>query len=344
MEHTMRPGDLVRVRTAGEILATLDEDGAVDGIPFMPEMLPFVDRRFRVSNKVVKICWVTEESSSRRLTDTVLLEDLRCDGGGHGGCQAECRLYWKEPWLERVDASTPERTSDEGSLARLRAVAEAGTRTTRTLDGEPESVYRCQITEAVRASTPLHPREWGQYIEEVRNGNIGLFTFLKVGFRMLYVRYAHRLGRSPGMPPLAGKDRADGPKLGLQAGELVEVRTLPEIGTTLDDRGRHRGLAYSEEMTPACGKRFRVKKRVDRIIDEYTGRMIELKNDCIVLEGLVCRGEHSPSQLFCPRQAYPFFREDWLKRVETPAAGHDPQPANGLSDAVAAEPRQSATA
>ena len=45
------------------------------------------------------------------MRDTVYLEDLRCDGSGHGGCQAGCRIYWKEAWLRRVDgepvASTP---------------------------------------------------------------------------------------------------------------------------------------------------------------------------------------------------------------------------------------------
>jgi hypothetical protein len=44
--------------------------------------------------------------------------------------------------------------------------------------------------------------------------------------------------------------------------------------------------------------------------------MIELKNDCIVLEGFVCSGDRSPSSLFCPREAYPLFREAWLRRVD----------------------------
>jgi hypothetical protein len=83
--RTLQAGDLVRVRSAREILATLDEDGNLDGIPFMPEMLQYVDRRFRVSNRVEKICWYTAESSARKLPDTVLLEGLRCDGTAHGG-------------------------------------------------------------------------------------------------------------------------------------------------------------------------------------------------------------------------------------------------------------------
>jgi hypothetical protein len=312
----LRRGDLVRVRSAREILATLDDDGTVEGIPFMPEMIPYVDRRFRVSKRVEKICWYTPESSSRRLSNTVMLEDLRCDGTAHGGCQAECRIYWKDDWIERVDATVPEQPSDAQTVEELRAFVTARTRATRSFDAGPEEVFRCQITESLHASRPVPDGGWWQYTGEFRNGNVGLARFLRVALRLNVWRVAHRLGRYPGMPKFAGANRVDGEKLGLEAGELVEVRSLDEIGETLDDGARHRGLRYSEELTAACGKRFRVKNRVDRLIDENTGRMIELKNDCIVLEGFVCSGDRSFGSVFCPREAYPLFREAWLRRVQ----------------------------
>lgn len=327
---SLRPGDIVRVRSADEILTTLDAEGACEGIPFMPEMIQYVDRQFRVSIRIEKICWYTEESSSRRLPNTVLLEDLRCDGSAHGGCQAECRIYWKDAWLEKVAEGTSVGQSDQAALRELRAYVTPRTRTTRDLQTGTEEVFRCQITESVKASTPLHPRDWGQYVAEVRNGNVGVVHFLRVALRMSVWRIAHRLGRHPDMPKLAGEDRVDGEKLGLEAGELVEVRSPDEIGATLDQDAKHRGLRYSEEMTPACGKRFRVKNRVDRLIDEHTGRMIELKNDCIVLENFVCQGDRSPSALFCPRAAYPLFRESWLRRVDDPPGSQDrPSTADG---------------
>ena len=34
----------------------------------------------------------------------VHLDETRCDGQGHGGCQAGCLLFWKEAWLKRVAA------------------------------------------------------------------------------------------------------------------------------------------------------------------------------------------------------------------------------------------------
>src|SRR5262245_37605705 len=45
----LRPGDLVEVRAPEEILQTLDTEGTLDQLPFMPEMLRFCGRRFQVS-------------------------------------------------------------------------------------------------------------------------------------------------------------------------------------------------------------------------------------------------------------------------------------------------------
>ena len=116
----------------------------------MPEMIRHVDKHYRVSKRINKICWYSPESSFRRLPDTLFLEDLRCDGSAHGGCQAECRIYWKDAWVERVDEGAPKQRSDDESLEELRAYADGRTRTVKPFDTEPEEVFRCQITESVR--------------------------------------------------------------------------------------------------------------------------------------------------------------------------------------------------
>jgi hypothetical protein len=59
-----------------------------------------------------------------------------------------------------------------------------------------------------------------------------------------------------------------------------------------------------------------VLRRVEQIIDERTGRMMRLPNDCIVLDGVVCPGRLSERRLFCPRAIYPFWREIWLQRID----------------------------
>ena len=55
-KRPLRPGDLVEVRSAAEILATLDSDAAVDRMPFMPEMARHAGRRYTVTRRVDKIC------------------------------------------------------------------------------------------------------------------------------------------------------------------------------------------------------------------------------------------------------------------------------------------------
>jgi hypothetical protein len=76
-------------------------------------------------------------------------------------------------------------------------------------------------------------------------------------------------------------------------------------------------------MLPYCGRTFRVRDRVQRIINEATGEMIEMKHDCLILDGVVCSGDRSAQRWFCPRAIYPFWREEWLRRIEapTPTAG-----------------------
>ena len=47
---SLRPGETVQVKSASEILATLDSEGKLDGLPFMPEMLEYCGQTFTVSN------------------------------------------------------------------------------------------------------------------------------------------------------------------------------------------------------------------------------------------------------------------------------------------------------
>src|SRR5215813_5045096 len=97
-----RAGELVEVRSKEEVLATLDADGCVDGMPFMPEMLAFCGQKFRVRAVAHKTCDAGKHpGEGRRLQTTVHLEGVFCDGSAHDGCQAACSIYWKDVWLKR---------------------------------------------------------------------------------------------------------------------------------------------------------------------------------------------------------------------------------------------------
>jgi len=281
-------------------------------------MLQHVGRRFRVSKRVEKICDTAGETfSSRRMRRTVLLEDLRCDGAGHGGCRAGCRLYWKEDWLRRVDDESEQLGSDAAALPELESLARAGTRTRRELDGREVPAYRCQATEAPAASEPLRGFDVRQYAREVACGNVGPARLLWVLGRAT-VRGALRMIRlRPDRPLRPSETTAARPEsLGLQPGELVQVRSRAEIAATLDETGQNRGLWFDVEMIPYCGRTYRVQDRVERFIDDRTGQMVELSSDCLILGGVVCSGEHSSWRWFCPRAIYPWWREAWLHRVE----------------------------
>src|SRR3954463_15805471 len=91
----LRVGDLVEVRSADEILATLDGRGELDNLPFMPEMLAFCGRRMTVHKVAHKLCDSTYWSGMRALPRAVHLTAARCDGSAHGGCQTACTLFWK---------------------------------------------------------------------------------------------------------------------------------------------------------------------------------------------------------------------------------------------------------
>ena len=102
MPGSLIVGDWVEILSAEEILRTLDERGTMESLPFMPEMLPFIGRRFQVFKRATKTCDTISKQGFRRVNDTVMLEGLRCDGSSHGECQAGCLLFWKESWLRKV--------------------------------------------------------------------------------------------------------------------------------------------------------------------------------------------------------------------------------------------------
>ena len=99
----LRPGEIVEVRNESEILAMLDENGTLEGLPFIPEMRKFCRKRFKVLKRVKKI--IVEGVGIRRMLNTVILEGVTCDGEAHGGCKRTCLLFWKEAWLKRAHAS-----------------------------------------------------------------------------------------------------------------------------------------------------------------------------------------------------------------------------------------------
>jgi hypothetical protein len=80
-------------------------------------------------------------------------------------------------------------------------------------------------------------------------------------------------------------------------------------------------------MLPFCAHTFRVRRRVNQIIEEPTGKMIKIPGDCIVLEGTACTGKYHMS---CPRAILPYWREIWLRRADE--SGQQPSRQTAMSE------------
>jgi hypothetical protein len=325
-------GDLVEVRSTEEILATLDDNGELDAMPFMPEMLQFVGQRFQVYKRAHKTCDTATRTGGRSLNHTVHLK-TRCDGSGHGGCQAGCLIFWKEAWLKRSpNSDTAPRqansTPPANSAETLYQLQRAGRRAD---PAEPDVViYSCQATQVPKSTAPLTWWDPRQYARDVRSGNVGVRKAAFVlGRAAINAFQRWRGGRS--FPPFPTPTKTKTPKetLDLKPGELVQVKSAAEIADTLDVNSRNRGLYFDVELIRWCGGTFRVQSRVGRIINERTGRMIHLPNECIILEGVACQAECSRGRLLCPREIHHYWREIWLRRV-VPTEHHQvvPTPRN----------------
>jgi hypothetical protein len=318
-KRPLRPGDVVEVRSAAEILATLDGDAAVDRMPFMPEMARYAGRRYTVTRRVDRICDTIAATGTRRMSGTVYLDGPRCDGAGHDGCQAACMIYWKDAWLRRVSDQPSVTNESTEAAVKLDRLAQAGTRTVREIEGQRSEVWRCQATEAFNATTALKKSYLPQYWHEMTNGNFGPLRFVGLLARGILLEVSRRVGLLRPLPLRGlGNESKGVESLDLQPGDLVQVRSPTEIAATLDENGLNRGLSFDREMLPYCGRTFRIRDRVRRIIDDATGRMLKIPKDCLILEGAVCSGERTAGCWFCPRKIYPFWRESWLRRVEQP--------------------------
>src|SRR5262245_51115478 len=170
-------GDWVEVRSKAEILATLDKQGRLEELPFMPQMFEYCGQRFKVYKRAHKTCDTVYPIRGRRVLDTVHL-DLRCDGVAYGGCQAACLIFWKTSWLKPVDdvrksggqSSTREQLYSIRSVGTTEADVTAG-----RFAGDPNDIdgprYTCQATQLPVFTTELEWWEVRQYFEDFTSGN-----------------------------------------------------------------------------------------------------------------------------------------------------------------------------
>lgn len=300
----LKPNDLVRVKSFEQIIQTLDDEGCLDGLPFMPEMIDHCGKIFRVSLKVEKTCVdnPTMYMAEFRNNDVYFLEDLRCSGIYHDGCQRYCRLFWKESWLEVVRDNPVENESctklkDEIIKQRLKTK-------------QSEEIYFCQSTQLRNATKPLSAKEKiFKLFKDVQIGTYNFYEALKLLIQPLIRKVIKKI---KDQHPKGELTKTPEEVLNLQPGEVVQVRSFEEILKTLDKRGKNKGLSFEPDMKMFCGKQFTVRNRLEKMILERNGKMVEVKNS-VILEGVTCECFFAFGG--CPRKEFQYWREIWLKRI-----------------------------
>jgi len=297
----LHPGEVVEVRSLPEILTTLDDRGCLDGMPFMPEMTIYCGHRFEVHRRVDKVWEYAHGTGLRRVRDAVLLKALRCDGCSHGGCQSACQLIWKEAWLRPPGGQGAKAPAAVPQLD-LAACTQA------PLEGDPR--YVCQMTEIIRASTPLSGRSLRHYWRDLSGGNVRLAPLLVALSIRAFNGMNWRLGGAPWpvLKPLQS-DSSPHVEVGFQPGQWVQVKSKHAIEETLNRKLCNRGLEFGTDMLFCCGGSYRVAARVDRIVNERTGELLTFKTPSIVLENANANG----GTVLTPQNEYFFWREIWLK-------------------------------
>ncbi|MGA2862762.1 MAG: hypothetical protein ABSF31_13565 [Steroidobacteraceae bacterium] len=301
-QKPLLPNTVVTVRPLKEILLTLDKDGTLEALPFMPEMAKYCGKRFTVSKRLERTCEESEKGM-RRIQNVVFLDNLRCNGVAHGGCQKGCRIFWKESWLviPETDTDPPVESPDDDALVAQLPFALPGDR------------YICQSTELVNATTPLSSIDLMCYVRDIHSKTYSIPELLRVLSYAFFLRLRYYLTGTP-FNFLRGKQvQTPLESLNLQPGEWVQVKTKEEIRHTLDISGMNRGLRFTSDMLSDCGKTYRVLSRLEKMIHEPKRKLITLR-DTVILDYSVCKGCHIIKG-GCPRENFNFWREIWLRRI-----------------------------
>lgn len=103
----LAPGDLVRIRSAAEIRATLGDNLRLEGLGYMPSVMDrFCGETHRVRRRV-DLFFDERSWEMRKLKGVVILDGVFCEPGmgtrdPYSGCARTCFLFWKEAWLEKL--------------------------------------------------------------------------------------------------------------------------------------------------------------------------------------------------------------------------------------------------
>jgi hypothetical protein len=103
----LQPGELVRVKSHDEILATLTVASKNRGLLWDAEMVPYCGKTYRVLKRVTRIINENTGRMQEMKNPCIILDSVVCQAR-YSGCRVFCPRsiypYWREIWLERVES------------------------------------------------------------------------------------------------------------------------------------------------------------------------------------------------------------------------------------------------
>lgn len=135
----LQPGELVRVKSYKDILATVDTENINRGMAFDAELVPYCGGLYRVKTQISR--FIDEKTGKMRSlkTPAVILEDVWCRSR-YSNCKMFCPRsiysWWREVWLERVTDTAQERGLAADGRLRERSRLEVVDRSYTASDAE----------------------------------------------------------------------------------------------------------------------------------------------------------------------------------------------------------------
>ena len=327
----LRVGDRVRVKSIEEILSTLDSDGKVEGLPFMPEMVAFAGRTLPVDAVTHRTCGTVKicetSGTTRHMEGAVHLRGVRCDGSctrglsgrlpdlleaavAGGGFPGEHRR--RPSWRRRRLPTT----------CRPRWPPPPGATGTTTDD----PVYSCQgpamlRATSVRLATPTRALGRRRPLGQRGRAHTALASFAVLAFNRWQGAGANGCQRRCGFAAggswpwyVPSGERRRYPPLDLQPGELVEVRSRDR------DRGHPRRQRRPSWPSLRC-RDAPLLREAHGSLPGSTASSTRRPAGCsgsATASSSRTSGVRARSGRVCRRKIYTYWREAWLRRVGPP--------------------------
>lgn len=111
----LQPGELVRVKSHEEILRTINTGSRNRGLWWDAELVPYCGKTYRVANRIHDMIDEKSGKMVHMMSPSILLESVICQAR-YSPCRMFCPrstyAYWREIWLERVEAPSAGAVSD----------------------------------------------------------------------------------------------------------------------------------------------------------------------------------------------------------------------------------------